>query len=397
MATTNASLDTNKGPIVTNRHALLSPTVIVLGALLLLQLLTALILGLGGKDMEPTGTPGPLLAFERDQVTGIRIQVPDGEPVLVAKTGENWVIPALDDLRAAQSKVSDLLSKLGELEKGLPVATSKAALKRFKVAEHNFERKLTLEGGGSTLATLYLGDSPGFRRLFVRADGDQAIYEGQIGLFDAPDKPDAWSDRTLLYLNKDNVQGLTIGGLTLERKDDGWQITDLTAGEQQDPDAVEDLIRMLTSIDFVGVLGADAESAISQEVPPLKIEAVLKSGETIGYRIAKLTQDNDYLLEVSNRPQRFKLAAYAAEELTRIARADLLHETEQAMELPSSGTPPADAADVTSTASSTNQLPELTGSPQTDNNAALHPATTQPVHRELGTGSHEETAPKREP
>lgn len=344
---------TQNGSIMADWRSLLSPTVMVLGALLLLQLAAALILGLAGKEMEPAGSQGLLLTFDQDQVTGIRIQVPDGEPVLVAKTGEDWVIPALHDLPAAQAKVSDLLSKLGELEKGLPVATSETALKRFKVAEDSFERKLTLEGGDSTLATLYLGDSPGFRRLFVRADGDGAVYEAQIGLFDAPDKPDAWSDRTLLYLNKDDVQGLTIGGLTLGRKDDGWRITDLTAGEQQDPDGVEDLIRILTSIDFVGVLGADAEPATSQEVPPLEIEAVLKSGESIGYRITKLTEGTDYLLEVSNRPQRFKLAAYAAEELTGIAR--------------------------------------------TDNNAALHPATTRPAPREPGTRSHEDTAPKREP
>ena len=194
------SLGTQNGSIVADWRSLLSPTVMVLGALLLLQLVAALILGLGGKDMEPTGTQGPLLAFDRDQVTGIRIHVPKGEGVLLAKIDDGWVIPALDGLRAAQSKVSDLLSKLGELEKGLPVATSEAAQKRFKVADHNFERKLTLEGGNGTLATLYLGDSPGFRRLFVRADGDDAVYEAQIGLFDAPDKPDAWSDRTLLYV-----------------------------------------------------------------------------------------------------------------------------------------------------------------------------------------------------
>lgn len=388
METTYPSPGTKNGPVVADWRALLSPTVMVLGALLLLQLLAALILGLGGKDMEPAGTQGPLLAFDRDQVTGIRIHVPEDEDVLLAKTDEGWVIRALSDLPAAQSKVNDLLSKLGDLEKGLPVATSEPALKRFKVADHNFERKLTLEGGDSTLATLYLGDSPGFRRLFVRANGDDAVYEAQIGLFDAPDKPDAWSDRTLLYLNKDNVQGLTIGGLTLERKDDGWRVADLAAGEEQDPDAVEDLIRMLTSIDFVGVLGADAESAIGQEVPPLEIEAVLKSGETIGYRIAKLARDNDYLLEASNRPQRFKLAAYAAEELTGIARADLLQETEQTTEIPFPGAPSADAdavadTDPAPTASPITQLPEAPEYP------VPSPPTTLP--------QAPEPAPQRQP
>ena len=77
-----------------------------------------------GEGYGARGDRGPLLAFDRDRVTGIRIEVPDAEPVLVAKTDNGWVIPALGDLPAAEHKVTELLSKLEGLEKGLPVATS---------------------------------------------------------------------------------------------------------------------------------------------------------------------------------------------------------------------------------------------------------------------------------
>jgi hypothetical protein len=40
-----------------------------------------------------------------------------------------------------------------------------------------FERKVVLAAGDKPLATLWLGESPNFRRVYGRADGDDAIYD----------------------------------------------------------------------------------------------------------------------------------------------------------------------------------------------------------------------------
>jgi len=313
----------------TGGNVLSSPLVIALSALLVLQLLVTFLLGIGGKKVGLTASEGPLLAFDPEQVTGIRIRSPDREPVLVTKTEDSWIIPALKDLPAATHKVTALLAKLEGLQKGLPVATSDAALKRFKVADRIFERKLILERGDAPPVILYFGDSPGFRRLFVRADGDGAVYEAELGLFDAPNRTDNWSDRTLLHLKPEAVQRLMFAGLILERTDDDWRLTDLARGEEQDQQATKDRIRTLTNIDFVGVLANEEGPTIDTASTPLEIEATLTDGETIRYRITKLAEGNDYLLEVSNRPQRFTLASYVAEDLTKLSRADLLKKPEE--------------------------------------------------------------------
>ena len=325
------------------RAALRSPLVFGLGALLVLQLLLALILGFTGRDLEPAGSQGPLIRFDPEQVTGIRIQAADGEPVLVSKTEDGWVIPSLEDLPAAEHKVTGLLTKLEGLRKGLPVATSEEALQRFKVGDRAFERKLTIETGDAQPAILYLGDSPGFRRLFVRADGDSAVHEAELGLFDAPPEADDWSDRSLLHLDKEEVQKLTFPDLVLERTEDAWRITGLSEGEEQDEQAIENAVRDVTSIDFIGVQTTGSEEPTSAEDPaPVQIEATLKSGEALSFRIVKLAEGGDYLLELSNRPQRFTIASYAAEDLIEINRAKLLKETEEATESPAEAPPPAD-------------------------------------------------------
>jgi hypothetical protein len=309
-----------------------SPLVIGLGALLALQLLLALGLDLGGKDMTPAASQGPLLALDPEKVTEIRIQSAEGEPMLVKKTKKGWIIPSLGELPAAEHKVTGLLTKLEGLQKGLPVATSEQALKRFKVADQAFERKLTLEQGGSAPAILYLGDSPGFRQLFARADGDGAVYDVELGLFDVPDKADNWSDRTLLHLDAEKIRKLTLAGLTLERKDDSWHLADLAEDEEQDDQAIEDKVRALASIDFLGVLKDEKEPAVSKDASPVEMEATLTSGETVRYKLTKLADGDDYLLEVSNRPQRFTLSKYMTEELTGLERADLLKKTGETAE-----------------------------------------------------------------
>jgi len=315
------------------KGALRSPLVIALVGLLVLQLLVAfLLVGAGSKKMGPTESAGPLLDFDPEQVTGIRIRSPDGELVVITRTEDGWIIPALKNLPAAKHKVTALLSKLKGLEKGLPVATSEAALKRFEVGTQTFERKLVLERGEAPTAVLYLGVSPGFRRLLVRADGDQAVYEVKLGLFDAPDQPNNWSDRTLLHLKPEDVRRLTFAGLTLERTDDDWRLTDLAEGEEQDAQAVKQRVRVLTNIDFLGVVGDKEGPATDSKSTPLEIEATLTDGETVCYRITKLAEGDDYLLEASNRPQGFTLAGYMVEGLTGVGRGDLLKKPEKSKE-----------------------------------------------------------------
>ena len=119
------------------RHGLLSPLVIALGTVLVLQLVAALALGLGGRTMEPAGSQGPLVVFDPDQVTGIRIQASESEPVLVTRTETGWIIPSLQDLPAAEHKVTGLLSKLEGLETGLREQVVQAATRFQHVLSDN--------------------------------------------------------------------------------------------------------------------------------------------------------------------------------------------------------------------------------------------------------------------
>ena len=99
-----------------------------------------------------------------------------------------------------RERLDNLLRDLSALKTGWPVAQSAEAQSRFSVAEDKFEQKLVLKQGEKALHTLYLGDSPAFRQLYVRTDNDDAIYKAPLNRFELSVDESAWLDKQLLRL-----------------------------------------------------------------------------------------------------------------------------------------------------------------------------------------------------
>ncbi|MEA3275376.1 MAG: DUF4340 domain-containing protein [Pseudomonadota bacterium] len=329
----------------TDWRALLSPHIVALIGLLAAQLLLALVLGFGGRDFGAASPDAPLLAFDEEQVTRVRIETPDKDPLLVEKIDGQWSIPALGDFPAAELKVTDLLGKLAELKKRLPVATSQTARKRFLVADDLHERRLTLEDGDRALATLYLGDSPGFRRLFVRAEGEQAVYEADMALFDASENPDDWSDKTVLHLAEEDLRRVELPDATLERVEGTWRLADLAEGEALDEESVDDAIRRLAQVNFLAVREEQNVPEPEKGAPAVRYEITTATGETLEYQISGLEDSENYVLRTSARPHLFELSKYTVEGLTEIERSALIQENSNdgtEVSEPPSASPPDD-------------------------------------------------------
>jgi hypothetical protein len=306
-----------------------SPLVIGLGALLAVQLIVSLIMGLSDSDLSPEESQGPLIAFEADKVSVLRIASADEELVL-EKSDDGWQIPALGGFPVSEIKIAELLEKLAGIQKRIPVATSEAAIERFKVGEEDFERRLTLETRDGAVATLFLGDSPGFRRLFVRASKEQAVYEAELALFDASEKADDWTKKTVLQMDQDQIRAITLGDLELTRGgDDTWILDGLTGGERLDQEAVKDLVRAVANLNFRGVLGIEDKPEYGQNEPTLTLKVQL-GGESLYFALSELADSEDFVLKVSNRPHYFRLSQYTAEELTEVTRGKLVAKSEKA-------------------------------------------------------------------
>jgi hypothetical protein len=316
----------NANPAITrNGRGPLKPLAAALTILLLVQVAFALVLGLGERDLAPAQSQGPLLAIDRERITRIRIEAPETEPLVLERQDGAWRIPNLGGFPAAGFKIDELLGKLAAIGKRLPVATSESALTRFKVAETEFERRLTLDGEDTPTATLYLGDSPGFRRLYVRAAGEQAVYEAELALFDASEKANDWTDKAYLHLAAEDIQGMRLADATVERENGTWRLLDAAKGEELNQQAVDEVAGKLASLDFssVAASAAPGNEADATMTPQKVFGVTLGTGETREYRLSEIGDSEDWSLQVFGLPYTFVLPAYVAEGLT-MDRASLL-------------------------------------------------------------------------
>lgn len=296
----------------------------ILGVLLAIQLgLAAFIHFNAGGDFAARDGEA-LVQADQARVDRIVIEAQRQPALVLEKKDGTWRLPGHYDFPASSDRVQQLLDKLAGLKPRLPVATSGSAAERFKVADADFERKLVLAGGKETFATLYLGDSPGFRRIYARTDGSDAVYEVEFGVHEASVKPDDWADRGFLRVKEEEVTRAELPGITLERKDGQWLAEGLSEGEETVQAEAAAAVGKLAGLTFLSVLGSEARPEYKQDAPVASGALTLKSGEKVNYVFSKPEQGSDYVLKTSAHDYYFKVAGYIVDELKDLKREKLV-------------------------------------------------------------------------
>lgn len=304
-------------------QALRSPLPLGLLALLGVQLLAAIGLSLAGRGaLTPAALDSPLLDFTQASVTAIRIEGGGEAPIALSKADQGWVIADLADFPADGPKVDQLLAKLAGLKRPLPIATSPEAQRRHKVADDGFERRVTLEAGDNPVATLILGDSPGFRRTFARPAGEGVVYDLELPLFDVSERRDDWLARDNLRLERETIERISSDDWTLVKSDGHWRLE----GSDQGPDeqAVKRLLSGLAGLSYRGVLGGEDKPEYNQSSPRLEITLGLAGGTERRYRVSQPKDSQDLVLKASDRPWYYKLSESDLEGLKDVSRDKLL-------------------------------------------------------------------------
>ncbi len=299
-----------------------------LSGLLALQLLViagVLVTGAGLGDAEQR----PLLQFDPHVVDTFRVEVDDDAVVMTRQDG-GW---RLDNGHPAQSdKVEKVLERLADLPAVWPVATSASAVERFEVAEKKHQRHLVLAAGDDTVAELYLGTSPGYRRVHARRGDDDAVYSVELANYELPVKPGDWLDKTLLQPRGDITAVSRGDAWRLSRGEEGW----ILDGEAADQEAADRLATRLRELRVTGLAEAPPdESALTAELS-------ISDGEG-DYSLTIFGDGDaaDYVVASGRRDGYFRLASYVADQLV-VERESLLPEEEAVAAEASAGDPAAD-------------------------------------------------------
>ena len=192
-------------------------TIRILSIVLVAQLLLALGMSLTGPNLVAAHPDTPLFTLGDRTVDHLTVEGPNGARVVLAKQGQGWVLPDNGGYPADRTQVDTLLSRLEGLQRGLPVATTRGALKRFMVSDESFERRVLLAHGDDTLATLYLGSSPGMHHVHARTGKDDAVYSVDFAVYEAPDKAADWENKAILRVPQDDIVSIEVAGLMLHR------------------------------------------------------------------------------------------------------------------------------------------------------------------------------------
>ena len=271
----------------------------LLGAVLVVQLLVvaALVIddALGSAQTAPT-----LLSFDPDEVVKFNVSTLE-DSVQLLKGEQGWHLD--DDLPADDAKVGEVLDKLANVSAPWPVATSSDSAERFEVTEANFQRRLVLESADDTLADLMLGTSPGYRRVHVRAEGEDEVYSVDFSNYEVPVDIDQWLDKTLLQASGP-ISGLTLeASWQLTNDDEGWLIDGVAADQEE----ASDLIDRFADLRVLGVGEAAGELKGTFIVTDAMGEHRLQM-----YHEA---EEDDYSVASDRIPGRFEIATYIAEQM----------------------------------------------------------------------------------
>lgn len=318
-----------------------------LGGLLAVQLLAVAGLLLADGVVGGSGAAS-LLPFETPGV--VKLGIASKEEALALRRGEDgWQLE--NGLPADEGKIREALNKLIDAPASWPVATSGATAERFEVTEENFQRRLVFETEDGAASTLYLGTSPGYRRVHARLDGQDEIYSIDFANYEAPAEAEQWLEKTLLQ-----AEG-AVTSVQFEGQDDAWRLQRegddgqwLLNGGAADQETADKLANRFLDLRVLGFAqeladsAADAAEAAKQSSSPVeasaeaveeKAEAGAKGSFTLvdeqgEYRLELFfdEQEEDYSLVSSRVEGRFEVASYIAEQM--LAKAEDLLPSEEA-------------------------------------------------------------------
>lgn len=297
--------------------------IVLLCGLLVTQLVVAVIVHLSGEEYGAYEADENLLVFDVDAVDRVQIEDDSGS-VLLARPSENWVLPEYDDFPADQQNVTQLLDKLAAMKRGWPVATTSSASRRFNVADDEFERKLTLLANNDTLAQLYIGNSPGFRKVHVRNADDDEVFAVAFNTWEASADSDDWIDKNMLAFSDEDLLRVEMSDFVLQREDGELRLADLTDQEKTNEQAAQMLVNSLSGIRVESLLDNEDKIASLPDEADFIVNVLLKPDEMLVYRFFKPDEEPHYILKRSDIDHYFELAEFHVNAIKEMTRDKLL-------------------------------------------------------------------------
>lgn len=278
----------------------------LLAGVLVLQLVVALSIFLWEGDRSGNFTSKPLMSFESAQLDKLIVS-DGGSDVVLSKKGEEWQLSDTG-LPVAEDKLERLLEKLKGLQTAWPVTTTSSSHERFEVSDNKMRRKISLYQGDKTVAELYVGTSPGFKKSHVRVDGQDEVYALEFNAYDVPTTMKEWLDKSLLAVK--SVTKIKGKGYTLSKEGESWLIDPVQEGREINTDNVDNLVKAVGALKILDVANSAPEFTEDKQT-----EIQVDNGSS--YSIFLMEEEAKYYVKQTGFDQTFTLSKYEYERLAK--------------------------------------------------------------------------------
>jgi len=316
----------------------------VLAGLLAAQLILIAVLfwprPAGGEVGEPL-FPG----MEADDVVALTVTGSDGQSVKLARTEGRWVLPEAGDYPVLEENVTSLLQAVVGLEAERRVTQTSGSHARLQVADDEFNRRVEIELADGIRHVLFLGSSPSYGALHVRAGGQDDVYlTSALTAEDAGVDATAWVEPIYFSVPAQEVVSLTLenanGTFRFTKEGEEWAMDGLAGEESFDASRFQTVLSRVTSISLLAPLGREELAEYGMDAPAavVSIETGGDANETYVLTVgAQDAEDNSYVVKSSESPHYVRVLEYAVSDLITRARDAFL----MATPTPLPGTPEA--------------------------------------------------------
>lgn len=297
--------------------------ILILSSLLVVQVVLVITFNLAETDYDTFQPQEKLLAFTPESIDSLKIS--DGKTQLpLSKHTDGWVLPEEQNFPVDSSAIKQLLEQLSKIGKGWPIATSNEALKRFKVSDDLYEYRLSFSNHEKEIAQLYIGTSPGYRKVHARPGNDDRVFSIDFDSWRVSTKADDWIDKNILLIDKDEIAEIETSKFKLLNDNGQFKLEGIQKNEELNQAKVDQLVDTISGMQIKSRFSTKSNPEQFLDSATFEVKVKSKKGEDLVYHFSKLKDTDYYLLQRSDKSYSYKVSDQTAKQLFDLKREQLV-------------------------------------------------------------------------
>lgn len=257
----------------------------------------------------------PLLGIKTTDIDRVVIQDANNK-VTLQKNSSEWQLPEQLQLPVDKQKLDDILQKLDSTKLTWPVTNTASSHERFGVAGTKFQRRVELFQGDTKKADLWLGSTPGFKKIHVRREGEDQVYAVELTAFEFATASKDWLQKDLLAVK--DVSLIKAADYEIQKTGDSWAFVAANQG------ASAETVNAAKATELANAFNGLQVQEVVTQVPQGETKKAMVKSVTDEFEYEFIKAENNYFVKRNDRSMYFKLSQYEFERITNIVRVDLI-------------------------------------------------------------------------